>query len=220
MFVAEWHGGQFHTIDRMTNTLVQTTPVFSGADVAHIITSLPGENTGILSLEGGLSGSLGVFDPVTSAMVGLHSFGPAHHPHGMWLTCAGAGLGGGKVITASPMTNTVGITTVPASPVPAQVAGIDPSTDTVALPLVDCGNGCHGITFGHNVGGGFLWYAFNTYQNRIKVGAVLSGCAPIVDGDILLNVMSMLPLQGLSTTAMGFNSALPPPWHLSINVLQ
>lgn len=326
MFVAEWHGGQFHTIDRMTNTLAVTTPLFTGADVAHIITTLPQEIVGILSLEGGVSGSLGVFDPVTSAMTGTFNFGPTLHPHGMWVTCSGGGNGGGILITAFPMSNAVGFVNVPGTPtgpttlrnittspglypfhvgarsdctkayvpnsfsdtvgvydVPSgnallpvvlppcltclylgtlqpvlpvpvdvavspdnlcamatlskagQVAGIDPSTDTVVLPLVDCGNGCHGITFGLRKGGGFFWYASNTYQNKIKVGEVLAGCVPSLDGDILLNVSSVLTLQGLNTTGMGFNTPLPPlnrgggtgivsfpippPWHLGINVI-
>lgn len=128
MFVTEWHGSNFWTFDRMTNSFLSVTPVFSGADVTHVMTTLPGESVGVLTLEGGMAGNLGIFDPATSAMVGLHSFGPIHHPHGPWISCTGGGLGGGIMIEPFPMSNFIGFTTLPGAPT---AAGVMAMTDVI-----------------------------------------------------------------------------------------
>ncbi|MER3424662.1 MAG: hypothetical protein C4293_17010, partial [Nitrospiraceae bacterium] len=116
MFVTEWHGSNFWTIDRMTNTNLGASFVFSGADVTHVMTTLPAENVGVLTLEGGPSGGLGIFDPATSAVTQVHLFSPLDHPHGPWISCTGAGNGGGIMIWPAPMSNRIGFTNLPGTP--------------------------------------------------------------------------------------------------------
>jgi plastocyanin len=123
MYVTEWHGSNFHTIDRMTNQELGSSFVFSGADVTHVMTTLPAENTGVLTLEGGPAGGLGFFDPNFPASIGntsqitqIHLFSPLDHPHGPWISCSGAGNGGGIMIWPAPMSNRIGFTNLPATP--------------------------------------------------------------------------------------------------------
>jgi len=143
MFVTEWHGSHFWTIDRMTNTELGSTFVFNGADVTHVMTTLPNENTGVLTLEGGPSGGLGFFDPNYPATVGnvapitqIHLFSPLDHPHGPWISCSGAGFGGGIMIWPAPMSNRIGFTNLPdtpTGPVSERTIVLSPSLYPVAV---------------------------------------------------------------------------------------
>ncbi len=166
MFVTEWHGSNFWTFDRMTNSFMSITPVFSGADVTHVMTTLPGQAVGVLTLEGGMAGNLGIFDPATSAMVGLHSFGPVHHPHGPWISCTGAGLGGGIMIEPFPMSNFIGFTTLPGSPTAAQVMAM---TD-----IITASPGLYPVATGA-LSNCTKAYTSNAVSGTITVNDVLSG---------------------------------------------
>jgi len=111
MWATLWHGGSFVTIDRMTNTVTQQTFVAPAADVAHVQTA-PSGDVGFLTLEGGPTGQLAIFNPLTSEVKGFIPFNPEDHPHGMWI------CGDGSImVTALPLSNRVGFTNVPSSPV-------------------------------------------------------------------------------------------------------
>lgn len=170
-WVTEWHGSNFWTIDRMTNTVSGSTPVFPGADVTHVMTTLPSENVGVLTLEGGPNGGLGFFDPATSAMTQIHTFSPLDHPHGPWISCSGAGNGGGIMIWPAPMSNRIGFTNLPGTPngpVTDRTIQVVPGVYPVAVGArSDCTKS----------------YTTNAVSGTITVSDILSG-APVHNIDL------------------------------------
>src|SRR5205823_6779570 len=110
MWATLWHGGAFVTIDRMTNTVTQQTFVAPAADVAHVQTA-PSGDVGFLTLEGGATGKLAIFDPTTSQVTGFIPFNQEDHPHGMWI-CGDESI----MVTALPLSNRVAFTNVPNLP--------------------------------------------------------------------------------------------------------
>lgn len=108
MFVTQSHGDAFVTIDRMTNRIVDTTPVFAGADVTHVLTT-PSGTVGVLSIEGGVAGLIGLFDPnhPDHPMTGYIPLTPERHPHGLWI------CGEGSLTAALPLSNEVAFIDLP-----------------------------------------------------------------------------------------------------------
>lgn len=108
MFVTQSHGDAFLTIDRMTNQIVDTTSAFAGADVTHVMTT-PSGTMGVLSIEGGVAGLIGLFDPnhPDHPMTGYIPLTPERHPHGMWI------CGEGSLTAALPLSNEVAFIDLP-----------------------------------------------------------------------------------------------------------
>jgi DNA-binding beta-propeller fold protein YncE len=198
MFVTEWHGSNFWTIDRMTNVNMGSSFVFSGADVTHVMTTLPAENVGVLTLEGGPAGGLGFFDPnagpFSPPITQIHLFSPLDHPHGPWISCSGAGNGGGIMIWPAPMSNRIGFTNLPSTPtgpVSERTIVLSPSLYPVAVGArSDCTKS----------------YTSNAVQGTVTVNDIQSGQ---VSGLVLLPLCLQCQLMGIPAPIVNVPIQIP-----------
>ncbi len=191
MFATLWHGEAFVTVDRMTNRIADTTVLFTGGDVTHVMTN-PAGTVGFLTLEGGLSGQIGLFDPnhPDHPVIGFIPLTPSRHPHGFWI------CGDGRTaVAALPLSNEVASLSLPGSPAePGSVRTVAPALGLYPVAvgtLPSCTKA----------------YASNAFSNTVGVHDPLTGIGLL---SIELPLCETCTLMGVPLPTWNVPMHLPP----------